>query len=190
MDGTSAAQGYFTSEFMEVTVEQGAMRIVGKYAGLLPALYPDAYPDSTITMWFLVQPQNVNAFFGAIVMADDPADGMERYVLVYVKPTTHTIGASRLDATIEGYPFADDAFVTIPDGAAFTTLEWHKLTMVVSGNSVDLYLNDQFAMTWTGAITPLAQWWWGPMIVPGDTVATSGSPDVMLVDNVKLEPLR
>ncbi len=175
-DGATTAFPLFPSEFMEATVDDAArLRVVGKGADfVLPVMYPSAYPDAEITFQLYPLPDQPDAKYGAVVLSEDPADGLAFYVMAYVDTADGNVWVKRWSGT----EFAEEESAPIPDG--FTIDAWNELHLVVSGSSVEVYVNGGFALLWSGSIAP-APAWWGPMIIPGDDF------DVMLIDDVLVE---
>ncbi len=174
-DGSTTAFQLFPLEFMNATIDdENRLWLTGYGADeVRPMMYPEPYPDVDITFQMYPLADQPNAKYGAMVLADIPAGGLNFFVLVYVDPADGNVWVKHWD----GAEFVDAESEPIPAG--FATEIWNGLRLVVSGSSVEVYLNDEFVIQWSGNV-PSTPAWWGPMIISGD------ESDAMLIDNVEV----
>lgn len=182
--GTAAAPVYGADVMGTLVTGRGRFEIRAGSPGVLPVVYPDPFPDMDVTMRLRVYPAHPGALFGAVVLADDPSDGvLDHYVLVYLNPEVRTVGIVHYEASA-ARPFSEEMIVGIPDEVGFRPRRWVDMRLVVRGSRVAVFLGGIRVIEWTSDAEP-SPGFWGPMVV-GGTGATPAAPDVLRIDDVRV----
>jgi hypothetical protein len=145
--------------------------------GVIPAMYPDQVPDGiTISFDFNPMPNGSTASFGAVVLAESPADNaLEHYVAVWANPSDGMLTIIPFDQAAGGW--GTPTVVAIPASVGFGANGWHRMGLTLNDGALAVSINFVSVATWNGP-TPVTSGYWGPVIIG----AASG--DAMLVDNV------
>lgn len=152
----------------------GRPKVTSRVAGLLPVTYDEVVvSDAEITFSFRPLLVNQDSRVGAIVLADDPADGViSSYVVAFVMPFTNEVAVQ----AFSGGAFERATKATIPSEARFVGDGFNTMGVVVSGGVVTVSINGVAIVEWTGTAPALE----GHV---GWVLDAAGPDDAMVVDD-------
>lgn len=152
----------------------GRPKVTSRVAGLLPVTYDQVVvSDAEITFSFRPLLVNPGSRVGAIVLADDPSDGViSSYVAAFVNPSTNKVAVQAWS----GGAFERATTATIPPEARFVEDGFNTLGVVVSGGVVTVTINGVAIVEWTGTAPATS----GSV---GWVLDAAGPDDAMVVDD-------
>lgn len=182
-EGASTAVPVFDESFMlfeEVSAAGGRGQITATGAGgVLPVLYPVPVGDIFLEFQFRAMPTNPDAGIAALMLlADDPAGGLDHYVLVWLDPQGRNVQVAKF---IDG-GWGETITAPMPAGAGYVDGGFNTMSVTFFWPSVSVSINGVLVVDWFDPEFSVMSGFVGPALL------ATGAGDRLRIDDFVVRP--